>query len=54
MNTILGAFCRPAIVVLGSDVCMDWWNHSYMAKFSTCLPSEVFEFQLPLIFLLVA
>ncbi|KAK9329180.1 eukaryotic membrane protein family-domain-containing protein [Lipomyces starkeyi] len=38
MNTILGAFCGPAIVVLGSEVCVDWLKHSYIAKFNKLKP----------------
>ncbi|KAK9367284.1 eukaryotic membrane protein family-domain-containing protein [Lipomyces kononenkoae] len=38
MNTILGAFFGPAIVVLGSEVCVDWLKHSYIAKFNKLKP----------------
>ncbi|KAK9237005.1 eukaryotic membrane protein family-domain-containing protein [Lipomyces kononenkoae] len=38
MNTILGAFFGPAIVVLGSEICVDWLKHSYIAKFNKLKP----------------
>ncbi|KAK9244808.1 eukaryotic membrane protein family-domain-containing protein [Lipomyces tetrasporus] len=44
MNTIIGAFWGPAIVVLGSEVCVDWLKHSYIAKFNKLKPKVYSRF----------
>ncbi|KAK9477412.1 eukaryotic membrane protein family-domain-containing protein [Lipomyces japonicus] len=38
INSIAGALLSPAIVVLGSEVCVDWLKHAYVAKFNMFRP----------------
>ncbi|KAK9457786.1 eukaryotic membrane protein family-domain-containing protein [Dipodascopsis uninucleata] len=37
-NKFIGALFGPAMVVLGSEVCVDWLKHSYIAKFNKLRP----------------
>lgn len=37
-NTFVGALLGPAIVVLGSEIAVDWLKHSYIAKFNKLRP----------------
>ncbi|KAK9466870.1 eukaryotic membrane protein family-domain-containing protein [Lipomyces arxii] len=43
-NVIIGALFGPASVVLGSEVCVDWLKHSYIAKFNKLKPAVYSRF----------
>ncbi|KAK9461986.1 eukaryotic membrane protein family-domain-containing protein [Lipomyces oligophaga] len=43
-NSLFGALIGPAIVVLGSEVCVDWVKHSYIAKFNKLRPKVYTRF----------
>ncbi|KAK9450733.1 eukaryotic membrane protein family-domain-containing protein [Limtongia smithiae] len=43
-NRFIGALFGPAVVVLGSEVCVDWLKHSYIAKFNKLKPKVYSRF----------
>ncbi|KAK7204055.1 eukaryotic membrane protein family-domain-containing protein [Myxozyma melibiosi] len=43
-NTFMGALFGPAVVVLGSEIAVDWLKHSYIAKFNKLRPKVYSRF----------
>lgn len=43
-NRWLGALIGPMIVVVGSEVCVDWLKHAYIAKFNNIRPKVYRKF----------